>query len=100
MARSTSRFPDPTAKPAYVGVNLGASHIGIGQDPAASPRGRTVSLWLYTDDCDGLVEELRAAGTPILEVPRDQRWGERVAKVEDPNGIVVHVANRAASSTG
>jgi lactoylglutathione lyase len=93
-------FPGPDGTPAYVGANLGMSHIGIGQDPSASPRGRTVSLWVYTDDCDGLVEQMRAAGTPILEEPLDQPWGERVAKVEDPDGIVVHVANRAASATG
>lgn len=35
---------------------------------------------------------LRVAGVPVLEEPRDQPWGERVARVEDPVGIEVHVA--------
>ena len=93
-------FPGPDGRPAYVGVDIGTSHIGIGHDPAAQPRGRTVSLWIYTDDCDAVIDRMRAAGTPILEEPVDQPWGERVAKVEDPDGIVVHVANRAPAASG
>jgi uncharacterized glyoxalase superfamily protein PhnB len=32
----------------------------------------------------------------ILEEPVDQPWGERVARVEDPDGIHVHVATHPA----
>jgi lactoylglutathione lyase len=89
-------FAGPDGKPSYVGVNLGSSHIGIGRDAAASAGGRTVSLWVYAEDCDALVGRLRSAGVTILEEPVDQPWGERVARVEDPDGIHVHVATHPA----
>lgn len=87
-------FPGPDGRAEYVGVDLGRSHVGIGHDPAAARAGTAVSLWIYTDDCDALIERLRAAGTTVLEEPVDQPWGERVARVEDPDGIPVHVATR------
>ena len=88
-------WPGPDGQPVYVGLDVGTSHIGIG-GPAARPAGepRAVSLWVYTDDCDALVERLRAGGSPILEEPADQPWGERVARVADPDGNVVIVGQR------
>lgn len=81
--------------PAYVGVDLGTSHVGIGHDAnvdlAAPPR---ISLWLYTADCDAVVDAVRRAGGVVLEEPADQPWGERVARVADPDGnrIVIGAA--------
>lgn len=92
------RFPDE-GEPQYVGLDLGTSHLGIGVDleldaVAALQR---FSLWIYVDDCDAVVETLRASGAPILEEPVDQPWGERVARVADPDGNVVIVGTRARS---
>jgi lactoylglutathione lyase len=87
-------FDGPDGAPVYVGLDLGASHLGIGHDPDAASTGSSVSLWIYTDAVDATIEGLRAAGVPIVEEPRDQPWGERVAKVADPDGIHVHVASR------
>ena len=79
-------FP-PEGPPAYVGVDLGSSHIGIGHDPAVSLEGaQRIALWVYTADCDATVEAVRAAGGRVIEEPVDQPWGERVARVEDPDG--------------
>ena len=85
-------YPGPDGEPVYAGVDIGRSHLGIGHDPDAATGATTVSLWIYVDDCDATVERLRAAGVPILEEPVDQPWGERVALVEDPDGIRVRVA--------
>ncbi|MEA2189879.1 MAG: hypothetical protein QOK16_4890, partial [Solirubrobacteraceae bacterium] len=54
------------------------------------------SLWVYADDCDAAVEHLRVAGVKIVEEPTDQPWGERVARVLDPDGNVVIVGQRQA----
>ena len=87
-------FAGPDGAPAYAGLDLGTSHLGIGHDPAAAAAGRSVSLWIYTEEVDATIERLRGAGVAIIDEPRDQPWGERVAKVEDPDGIHVHVASR------
>src|SRR5918999_4921350 len=98
----TYEFPGPDGEPGYVGIDLGTSHLGIGRDPAAAgdhaPSRLTISLWAYTDDCDAAIERLRAAGVPIVEEPTDQPWGERVARVRDPDGNEVIIGARIAAS--
>ena len=88
-------FPGPDGEPAYAGLDLGTSHLGIGRDPseAAGPSER-FSLWVYAEDCDAAVERLRAAGVTIVEEPADQPWGERVARVLDPDGNLVLIGQR------
>ncbi len=91
----TYRFPDD-GDAQYVGLDLGSSHLGIGADPdldVASGAER-FALWVYVNDCDAVVETSRAAGVTILEEPVDQPWGERVARVADPDGNVVIIGAR------
>jgi lactoylglutathione lyase len=92
----TYEFSAPDGEPGYVGLELGPSHLGIGRDPELTdgPSER-FSLWLYVDDCDATVEHLRAAGVRIVEEPTDQPWGERVARVLDPDGNTVLIGQRA-----
>jgi lactoylglutathione lyase len=49
---------------------------------------------VYADDCDAAVAALQAQGTPIIEEAADQPWGERVARVLDPDGKEVIVGQR------
>jgi lactoylglutathione lyase len=93
-ARVDYRFPDD-GEPLYVGLVIGGSHIGIGFDPEplAPPDGRRVTLWVYADDCDAAVERLRAGGVTVLGEPRDEPWGERVARVVDPDGNQVLIGS-------
>jgi lactoylglutathione lyase len=100
-ATVTYEFPGPDGQPGYVALDLGGSHLGIGRDPrlAAGPSAR-FSLWAYTDDCDAAVERLRTAGITVVEEPADQPWGERVARVLDPDGNLVLVGARPAADAG
>jgi lactoylglutathione lyase len=90
-------FPGPDGEPAYVGLELGDAHLGIGRDPnaTAGPSAR-FSLWVYADDCDAAVESLRGAGVTIAEEPADQPWGERVARVLDPDENLVIIGQRSS----
>jgi lactoylglutathione lyase len=90
------QFP-PQGEPAYVGVTIGEGHLGIGSSPdaAGGGEGRRFSLWVYADSCDEAVERLRAAGVTVTEEPADQPWGERVARVLDPDGNEVIVGQKA-----
>lgn len=91
-ATVTFTFPGPDGNPGYVGLEIGSSQLGIGHDPGLEEvPGRRMRLWIYVDDCDATVDRLRAAGVPILAEPADQPWGERVARVEDPDGNEVIV---------
>jgi lactoylglutathione lyase len=87
-------FP-PEGPPAYVGVDLGSSHLGIGHDTAVDLEApQRIALWVYVADCDAAVAAVRAAGGTVLEEPVDQPWGERVARVADPDGNRIVVGAR------
>ena len=90
-------YPGPDGGPAYVGLEIGAAQLGIGLSATAvgGALPRPISLWVYADECDVAVERLRAAGTPIIEEPADQPWGERVARVLDPDGNEVIIGQRS-----
>jgi lactoylglutathione lyase len=103
--RVAFEWPGPDGAPVYVGIDLGASHIGLGLTPEPataserpSSRDRAITIWVYTDAVDALVQRLRAAGVAISSEPQDQPWGERVARVLDPDGNVVIVGQRAAGA--
>jgi lactoylglutathione lyase len=94
----TYRFP-PDGEPAYVALDLGRSHLGLGADQAATgpdpaAGGHRFTLWVYADDCDAAVAHLRRHGVRVLAEPADQPWGERMAEVADPDGNRVIVAAR------
>ena len=93
----TYEFPGPDGAPAYASLEIGGSTIGIGLDVTATdvPRPRPVSIWVYATDCDAAVERLRAAGVIVTEEPADQPWGERVARVLDPDGNEVIIGAKA-----
>lgn len=94
-AAVTYRFP-PDGEPGYVGLQLGGSHLGIGQqDEPGDLTNDRVTLWVYTDDCDAGLDRLRAGGVRVLQEPVDQPWGERMATVADPDGNRVIIAVRA-----
>jgi lactoylglutathione lyase len=90
----TYRFP-PDGEPAYVGLRLGESQLGIGVGEVPPASGTPpFAICTYSDDCDAAVERLRAGGVHVLEEPVDQPWGERMARVADPDGIPVVILSR------
>jgi lactoylglutathione lyase len=96
-AKVTYEFPGPDGEPGYVALDLAGSHLGLGRVPGDQPpTQRTITLWVYTDDCDAAIQRLRAAGVPVLKEPADQPWGERVARVADPDGNELIVGQAAA----
>lgn len=92
----TYQFP-PDGEPAYVALDLGQSHLGIGASTDGTeppPDDGRFTLWVYTDDCDAALAHLRGHGVQVLAEPADQPWGERMAEVADPDGNRVIVASR------
>lgn len=94
------RFPPDAPSDAelgYVGLALGSGRLGLGLDAALPADGRRqrFALWTYTEDCDAAVRRLRAAGVRVVEEPADQPWGERIARVIDPDGNEVIIGQAA-----
>jgi lactoylglutathione lyase len=89
------QFP-PEGDPVYVGLNIGSTHLGLGYDAESKdgPGGQRIAMWVYADDCDAAIDRLRGAGVHILEEPADQPWGERIARVHDPDGNEVIIGSR------
>lgn len=92
------QFP-PTGEPEYVGVDLGSSHVGLALDAGDDPPVDRWSLWVYVDDCNTCIGLLRDAGVPIVGEPADQPWGERIARVHDPDGNVVIIGSPPPAPT-
>lgn len=90
------QFP-PEGEPGYVGMKIGGGQLGIALAPhaASGAGGQRLALWVYADSCDEAVERLRAGGATVTEEPADQPWGERVARVLDPDGNEVIVGQQA-----
>ncbi|WP_410810522.1 VOC family protein [Micromonospora sp. 067-2] len=91
----TYRFPDG-GDPEFVALRLGDSELGLAADPKAGgpSAAHRWELCVYADDCDAAVDALRTGGATVIEEPVDQPWGERSARVIDPDGNRVLVLSR------
>jgi lactoylglutathione lyase len=83
----------------FVVLELDGGKLGLGRTdrPVGTP---TASMWLYTDDVDAAVADLRAAGVNVVSEPADQPWGERLASVADPDRYVVHIGAPVPADVG
>jgi uncharacterized glyoxalase superfamily protein PhnB len=72
------------AKVEGVLVRIGEATVEIRevQDPGTSPFG----FYMHTDDVDGLYRRAMGAGAISILPPADQRFGERLAIIQDPDG--------------
>lgn len=88
--RIAYRFPDE-GEPQYVSLTVGSSQLGLAHDDSEESHGglQRMALWVYAENCDAAVERLRLNGAEVVEPPADQPWGERVARLRDPDGNMV-----------
>jgi catechol 2,3-dioxygenase-like lactoylglutathione lyase family enzyme len=90
--------------PEHVELTLNGFAIGLGTVEAAkrvhgvdaSPGTPAMVLVVWTDDVDTAVDELQAAGVPVVQPPHDTGNNNRNALLRDPDGNLVElVAKRA-----
>jgi lactoylglutathione lyase len=84
----TYRFP-PQGDADFVTMARGDSSIGIGAGGATDED--RFGYWVYVDDVDATLEQLRGSGAVVVAEPEDQPWGERVARTRDPEGNLVYL---------
>jgi lactoylglutathione lyase len=92
----TYRFPpEGEGEAEYVTLRLADSELGLGADPNfTGPDAQAMELCMYTDDCDAAVAHLRSMGATVLDEPTDQPWGERMARVADPDGYRLMILSK------
>jgi lactoylglutathione lyase len=97
----THEIPGADGTPAYVGIDVGASHLGLGFNAeVGGERPRPITVWIYAEDCDAAIEWLGRNDVVIVEDPKDQPSGERVARVLDPDGNEVIISQRGGGAHG
>jgi uncharacterized glyoxalase superfamily protein PhnB len=74
-------------------VGLETFDLGLTEVEEVEPAGRA-ALWLYTDDADGEIDRLRAAGVEVVREPADMEWRERMGSVRDPDGNELFIGQR------
>ncbi|MBC7964126.1 MAG: VOC family protein [Steroidobacteraceae bacterium] len=92
-ATESMRLAAPDGKVMHAEIMIGDSPIMLCDEcpdwNAFSPQtigGTAVSIVLYVEDVDGVVERAVAAGAKLLMPVEDQFWGDRMGTVADPFG--------------
>ena len=95
----------PEGEPGYVGLRRDSGELAIvsdqwprdqlGLEPGPQPR---FELFVYVDDVDTVIDDVRRVGVPVLREAEDMPWGERVGYVADPDGNPVALANARAEA--
>lgn len=90
-----SQMPGPEGKLMHCEIEVGDSVVMV-SDAVRDPV-RTGSLFLYTENVDKAFSKALKAGAKSLMEPEDMFWGDRFARIEDPQGntwgIATHVEN-------
>lgn len=99
----TEMVPRKDGSPAHVGMSLGGESVvmfspegmceGM-QSPVTSGHAMPVNLYVYCDDVDQFVDHARNAGATVLSEPEDMFWGDRMARLADPDGYLWTFATR------
>ena len=94
-AKEVGRFPTPDGRIGHADIRIGEGHVMLAD---ASPEmgvkapgaygGTPVSLCVYVEDVDRLVEQAVAAGAKVIRPVADQFYGDRTAGLKDPFGHV------------
>ncbi|MBA2638139.1 MAG: VOC family protein [Solirubrobacterales bacterium] len=101
-ARERGRMEGPDGKVAHALIEIGDSSVMLADAfPQSSCRpptelgGTSVSVFLYVEDVDAIVEQAVDAGATLTMPVDDMFWGDRYGRITDPFGhqweIATHV---------
>src|SRR5260221_4407963 len=105
-AHELLRVPAPQGKIGHAEIKIGDSVIMLADEHpemnARGPRslgGSPVSIHLYVEDVDAVVDLAIAAGATVVRPVKDQFYGDRSGTVADPFGHIWHVATHKEDLT-
>ena len=101
-AKEIFRMPQPDGKIGHAEIEIGNSRIMLadevpemGHKSPKSLGGSPISIMLYVENVDAVVDQAVAAGGKLLRPVADQFYGDRTGGVEDPFGhswwVATHV---------
>jgi PhnB protein len=100
-AKEVFRLRDPAGKIGHAEIDVGAARVMLADEYPdfgalcpATVGGTPVSLHLFVADVDAVVARASEAGATVLQPPRDEFFGHRVALLVDPFGHKWHLATR------
>jgi uncharacterized glyoxalase superfamily protein PhnB len=95
-AEELVRIPAPGGLLMHAELRLGDSKVFLVDDFPESPMegigsprqigATTVTIHLFVDDVDAVVQRASAAGAKVTQPPTDMFWGDRYARIVDPFG--------------
>jgi uncharacterized glyoxalase superfamily protein PhnB len=74
-------------------ANANLAHAGGFTPMSTEVAPPAISICFVTSDVQGVVEAALAAGARSYVDPAEKPWGQTVAYVRDPNGVLVEVAS-------
>lgn len=84
-AEEIYRLAMPDGSVAHAELRIGGAALFVAQASAKFPASQSM-IALYVEDCDASYARALSAGFEGLGEPKDQFYGDRVAKVKDPFG--------------
>ena len=100
-AEEVSRLAEPQGKIGHAELKIQDSLVMLADEYPdfgalcpASIGGSPVSLHLYVEDVDRIVERAAAAGATVLRAVKDEFFGDRAGMIADPFGHKWHLASR------
>jgi PhnB protein len=100
-ATERMRLPGPDGTVGHAELQLGDSLIMVADEAhelgLRGPKvigGTPVTISVYVEDVDGVVERAERAGATVLRPVEDQFYGDRSGQIEDPFGHRWSIATR------
>jgi PhnB protein len=100
-AKEKSRMPGPDGKLMHAELQIGDSHIMLGEEnpqmnnpSPQSLNGTPIALFIYVKDSDKVFNQAIKAGGALAMPLIDQFWGDRAGMITDPFGHKWWVASR------
>jgi PhnB protein len=103
-ANERVRFPGPGGTIAHAEIDIGDSvvmiedespYLGTQAPPAGGVDGSPISLFIYVEDADAVIDRAVQLGATLKRPPQDQFYGDRDGAIVDPFGhmwtIATHV---------
>jgi len=84
--------------PGHLGQRVGSIWFGLDAVDRADSGGAVVA-WFHVPDLQATYERAAATGAGVLEPPADKPMGYRLARVLDPDGNVVGLAQKRSATS-
>ena len=98
-ATELMRMPQPDGRIGHAELKIGDSHVMLADEyPEMNNRGpkslggSPVTIHLYVEDVDAVAGKALAAGAKELRPVKDQFYGDRAGKFEDPFGHIWYIS--------